>query len=517
MGLFGNKNDVSKPQEGGIMDAIRCDETDYLIWKWHPKGNVGAGATKKENAIRYGSSLNVKDGEVAVFVYHQKDGTQQDFIEGPYNDTIKTANFPVLSSIVGLAFGGGTPFQAEVYYINMAGLINMQFGVPYFNLYDPRLQEIPVPVAVRGSIKFSITDYKEFIKLHRLTNFDMDDFKRQVKDSLIKYVKGSVVGIPSANKIPLVQIETQIFQVNEIVENYIRPKLSDTFGVQVKSFDITDIEIDKTSEGWNKVKSLTVDFTEAQMRQQQKFVLSDQETAHSLQTENLVETQKLQMENLKESQRAQMENMRETLRIQREEGQFAQHQATEANTYAAKLAAEQQNIGAFGIKNQTQVGIASAEAMGKMASAGTVDLGGGSTPGGINPGAMMANMAMGQSIGTGMANMMGNAFGAMNQNFGALGSGMQGMPAQGAMQMPQTPPVPGAVAYNVAVNGASAGPFTLEILRNMVQSGQLTAQSLVWTTGMANWTAAGSVPELASLFGATPQLPTVPPSPPPIG
>jgi hypothetical protein len=38
-------------------------------------------------------------------VYKQKDGAMQDFIEGPFDDTIKTANFPVLSSIVGLAFG----------------------------------------------------------------------------------------------------------------------------------------------------------------------------------------------------------------------------------------------------------------------------------------------------------------------------------------------------------------------------------------------------------------------------
>ena len=98
MGFFGRKN------EGGLMDVIRCDEKEYLIWKWRPAGQ-DAGSTKKENSIRYGSSLRVKDGEVAVFVYKQRDGSMQDFIVGPYDETIKTANFPVLTSIVGLAFG----------------------------------------------------------------------------------------------------------------------------------------------------------------------------------------------------------------------------------------------------------------------------------------------------------------------------------------------------------------------------------------------------------------------------
>ena len=111
MGLFG------RGKGGGLMNVIRCDEEDYLVWKWTPEGQ-DVNSTSRENSIRYGSSLRVKEGEVAVFVYKQKDGTMQDFIEGPFDQTIKTANFPVLSSIVGMAFGGESPFQAEVYFIN---------------------------------------------------------------------------------------------------------------------------------------------------------------------------------------------------------------------------------------------------------------------------------------------------------------------------------------------------------------------------------------------------------------
>ena len=63
------------------MDVIRCDEQEYLVWKWRPSGSDNS--TKKENSIRFGSSLRVKDGELAVFVYQQKDGSMQDFIVGP--------------------------------------------------------------------------------------------------------------------------------------------------------------------------------------------------------------------------------------------------------------------------------------------------------------------------------------------------------------------------------------------------------------------------------------------------
>lgn len=159
------------------MNVIRCDEENYLVWKWRPE-EQDVNSTSRENAIRYGSSLRVKDGEVAVFVYKQKDGSTQDFIEGPYDDTIKTANFPILSSIVGLAFGGDSPFQAEIYFINVQANNQLKFAVPYFDVADPRLPDFPVPVAVRGSVTFALEDYRGFIKKNRLINFDLDSFKK---------------------------------------------------------------------------------------------------------------------------------------------------------------------------------------------------------------------------------------------------------------------------------------------------------------------------------------------------
>jgi hypothetical protein len=51
MGIFENKS------EGGLMDVNRCDEKEYLAWKWRPTGEDNS--TKKEKSIRYCSSLRV--------------------------------------------------------------------------------------------------------------------------------------------------------------------------------------------------------------------------------------------------------------------------------------------------------------------------------------------------------------------------------------------------------------------------------------------------------------------------
>ena len=186
----------------------------------------------------------------------------QDFIAGPHDESIKTANFPVLANIVGLAFGGGTPFQAEVYFINLAGNIQVRFGIPYFDVFDPRFLDFGVPVAVRGSITFNITDYKGFVKLNRLINFDLETFKSQIKDAVTKYVKGIVANVPADLQLPVVQIERRILEINDLVGQRIKASLEADFGVNIKRLDISDVEIDKDADGYKKVRELTADITE---------------------------------------------------------------------------------------------------------------------------------------------------------------------------------------------------------------------------------------------------------------
>ena len=232
---------------GGIVDEIRCDEHSYLIWKWHPNGTQ-KGSNKRENAIRWGSSLRVKDGEVAVFVYSQKNGIVQEFIEGPFDDILETENIPLLANIVGLAYNGGTPFQAEVYFINLAHIIQTKFAVPFFDVFDSKVPGFGVPVAVRGTITFRISDCREFIALHRLNSFDLEDFQKQIVDMVSRYVKDVVTNAPTTYTIPVIQIESKTAAINDAIESQLIKRLQENFGVNVSGVDVGIIEIDKKSD-----------------------------------------------------------------------------------------------------------------------------------------------------------------------------------------------------------------------------------------------------------------------------
>ena len=432
MGLFNRK------KEGGLMDVIRCDEVNYLVWKWRPSGE--ANSTKKENSIRYGSSLRVKDGEMAVFLYKQGEQQLMDFIEGPYDGTIKTDNFPVLTSIVGLAFGGASPFQAEIYFFNLQGNNQIRFGVPYFDVADPRYLDFTVPVAVRGSITFNLTDVKQFIKLNRIIDFSLDQFSEQIIGMVKKFTKNFVSNCPVEQGISVLQIERKVAEISDLLQARIAPQLAEDFGVNLKRVDISAIEIDKESSDYAQFVHITK------------------------------EQQMIQAEQI--GRRAQID--------------------TEIYAESGRMSIQTQNIQAHAINKQAEVLKAAAESMGQM---GSINLGGGGD--GLNPAGMMMGMAMGGAMGGQMAGMVSGGMNAMQQQ-------MQ----QQAPQM-APPPIPGNVNYMLAINGQQFGPYNMQQLQQMVTTGQLTAQTLVWCQGMVAWENASNRPDLAHLFANTP-----PPAPP---
>lgn len=113
------------------------------------------------------------------------------------------------------------------------------------------------------------------------------------------------------------------------------------------------------------------------------------------------------------------------------------------------------------------------------------------------------NSAIGAGMGLGAGMAMAQQ---MAQTLGQANAG-QASAAHAGAGAPPPLPLPGQASFFVAVNGQQAGPFDAAALRSMVGSGQLRRDSLVWRTGMAQWTAAGQVPEVASLItssGSTP-------------
>jgi membrane protease subunit (stomatin/prohibitin family) len=92
------------------------DETGtQIVHRWPAYGS---------GEIRLGAQLVVRESQTAVFF---RDGHALD-VFGPGRHTLTTLNLPLLGQLVNLAFGGHTPFQSEVYFVNMRTFTQLRWG-----------------------------------------------------------------------------------------------------------------------------------------------------------------------------------------------------------------------------------------------------------------------------------------------------------------------------------------------------------------------------------------------------
>jgi membrane protease subunit (stomatin/prohibitin family) len=74
--------------------------------------------------FRLGSQLIVRESQRAVFF---RDGKALD-VFGAGRHTLSTNNVPLLGALIGLPFGGDSPFKAEVYFVSMREFTDFKWG-----------------------------------------------------------------------------------------------------------------------------------------------------------------------------------------------------------------------------------------------------------------------------------------------------------------------------------------------------------------------------------------------------
>ena len=177
------------------MDVIQCEDlSEYLIWKWRPNKDAEVGQSRKENTIRNGSPLIVKDGQAAVFQYPQ--GGYDIFID-QHTTKLSTDNMPVLAGLVGTLFAGGSPCPAQIYFVNLQTSVKVPFYVPDIRLTPPsqqtygdmNLEFSDLRVSVKGVVTMAVPRDAESIRvLLRSFGGNLEHFWLEtIKDEAAKY------------------------------------------------------------------------------------------------------------------------------------------------------------------------------------------------------------------------------------------------------------------------------------------------------------------------------------------
>jgi membrane protease subunit (stomatin/prohibitin family) len=132
---------------------------------------------------------------------------------------------------------------------------------------------------------------------------------------------------------------------------------------------------------------------------------------------------------------------------------------------------------------------ASMRAIGDLAAYQAYQLGNAMPEAAANPAGGLAGAGVGLGMGMAMAGAMG----------GTASAAMTGATAPAAAPSALVPTV-----WHVAENGSPVGPFTTAQLGQAIADGRVGRDTLVWSSGMAEWAMAARLPALHAFFAATP-------------
>jgi membrane protease subunit (stomatin/prohibitin family) len=232
-----------------IIDVVKYDgPNNVLVWKWRSLTN-----SNREEELRYGTQLVVNQSQEACFI---KGGKLLD-VFGPGTHTLSSKNLPILSSIIGLAFGGDSPFKAEVYFINKSVSMDAKFGLIPFNMIEPKFK-VPIPVTSRGSFALNVADSKSFLNkiVGTVPDFETKTLAQYFRGEIVENVKNAITKIAKEQKLSPLELESIVSEVGDSVRGLLANKISE-YGLELKLFNIEAIPVIDDNQ---RVKELVAEY-----------------------------------------------------------------------------------------------------------------------------------------------------------------------------------------------------------------------------------------------------------------
>ncbi len=203
----------------GLWDAIRGQLIDIIEWIDDTRDTMVCRFERRNNEIKYGAKLVVREGQVAAFI---NEGRLADvFAPGTY--TLETRNLPILADLKGWKYGFSSPFKAEVYFISSRTFTGQKWGTKNpIMLRDPEFG--PLRLRAFGVYGIRVSDPAAFIR--QFTGTDGHFTVEEMGDQLREMVCARFADILGQSKIPALDLASNYDELGK----FIMQRMKDDFG-----------------------------------------------------------------------------------------------------------------------------------------------------------------------------------------------------------------------------------------------------------------------------------------------
>lgn len=216
-----------KKIKGEFVDVIEWinDDRETMVYRFERYGNE----------IKYGASLIVREGQVAVFVH---EGQIADLFE-PGTYELKTNNLPILTTLQNWHRGFESPFKSEVYFFSTRQFLDLKWGTA--NPVMMRDEEFGmVRVRAFGNFSIRINNPKAFLTQIVGTNgmFSTDD----IHDQLRQLVTSRFSDVLAEFKVPVIDLAGNYETLGKFINEKLQPEFNG-YGLEMLNFIISNISL----------------------------------------------------------------------------------------------------------------------------------------------------------------------------------------------------------------------------------------------------------------------------------
>lgn len=167
--------------------------------------------------------------------------------DGPFGagrHTLSTENLPVLRKLIGMPFGGRSPFTAEAWFVNKVTNLDIKWGTPDpIQLQDPRYQ-VMVPVRAFGQYGIRVAESKRFLLklVGTLPGFDVTTMADYFKGVFTTKIKTEIAASIISAGISVLEITTRLEDLSAMLRKALAPEMAE-YGLELTQFNIHSINV----------------------------------------------------------------------------------------------------------------------------------------------------------------------------------------------------------------------------------------------------------------------------------
>jgi|JI10StandDraft_1071094.scaffolds.fasta_scaffold452151_1 membrane protease subunit (stomatin/prohibitin family) len=238
-----------------IVDRLKFNGgPDDIAWKYPDEG------------ITWGAQLIVNESQEAVFF---KGGQVHDQF-GPGTYTLKSNNIPLLEKFVNMAFGGDTPFAAEVWFISKQIFQGIGWGTKTpIQVEDPKFGII-TNLRAFGVYGIRVSDIRTFVAqvIGTQGKTTTESIQNLVLSTIVSDIEEMLSQVVHEQNIDIIRINTQRSKIEEAFKPILQKKF-ERFGIAIEQFEIESLNIPQDDPGFKALQQAKAD--KAQMN-----ILGDQ-------------------------------------------------------------------------------------------------------------------------------------------------------------------------------------------------------------------------------------------------